>query len=238
MHHKIVKTPGRPEELHFGARPAIKTEGRSSGTTARKTMKKGLLVVFEGIDGAGKSTQARALVRKLRALGHDTAYFREPSRGRWGRELKRKAKTTGSLTPEEELALFQADRRDNVERNLKPALRRGRIVVLDRYYFSTIAYQGAKGIDRTRIRRMNERFAPRPDLVFVLDIGAAEGLARIANRKSKDLLFERELYLVRVRRTFRSFRGRGMIHVDARRGREEIRRLVLDTTLGLLKKRA
>jgi dTMP kinase len=201
-------------------------------------MKKGLLVVFEGIDGAGKSTQARALVRKLRALGQDAAYFREPSRGRWGRELKRKAKTTGSLTPEDELALFQADRRDNVERNLIPALRRGCVVVLDRYYFSTIAYQGAKGIDRVRIRRINERFAPRPDLVFILDIGAAEGLSRIARRKSKDLLFERESYLVRVRRTFRSFRGRGFIHVDARQEREDIRRLVLDATLRLLKKRA
>lgn len=206
--------------------------------SARKKVKKGLLVVFEGIDGSGKSTQARALVRKLRALGYDAPYFREPSRGRWGRELKRKAKTTGSLTPEDELTLFLADRRDNVERNLKPALRRGCVVVLDRYYFSTIAYQGAKGIDRTRIRRMNERFAPRPDLVFILDIGAAEGLSRIERRKSKDLLFERESYLVRVRRTFRSFRGRGIIHVDARRDREDIRRFVLEATRRLLKKRA
>jgi dTMP kinase len=202
-----------------------------------KALKKGILIVIEGIDGAGKSTQARALVRSLRARGYDPACFREPTLGRWGRELRRKAKDAGSLTPDEELALFLADRRDNVERNLEPALSRGRVVVLDRYYFSTIAYQGAKGIDRGRIRRMNERFAPRPDLVFILDIDAGAGLARIGHRKTKDLLFEREFYLRRVRRIFRGFRGRGIVHLDARRGRTEIGSLILETTLALLKKR-
>jgi dTMP kinase len=201
-------------------------------------MKRGFLAVIEGIDGAGKSTQARSLVRKLRSLGMEAAYFREPSRGRWGRELKRKAKTAGSLTPEEELELFQRDRRENVEKNLKPALSRGKVVVLDRYYFSTIAYQGAKGLDREKIRRMNRRFAPEPDLVFILDIGAGEGLSRIAGRKTKDALFEKKAYLRKVGRIFRGFRGRPFVHLDGRRSREDIRRLILEETLGRLKKAA
>ncbi|MBP1767772.1 MAG: thymidylate kinase, partial [Candidatus Aminicenantes bacterium] len=125
-------------------------------------LKKGLLIVFEGIDGSGKSTQARRLVRRLGALGYGVVSLREPTRGKWGRAIKRRAKTEGSLTPEEELDLFVKDRWENVRKNIKPALAAKKIAVLDRYYFSTIAYQGGKGIDPARIRRLNESFAVKP----------------------------------------------------------------------------
>lgn len=200
-------------------------------------LEKGVLIVIEGIDGAGKSTQAKSLLRKLRALGLEAVYFREPSRGKWGRELKRKAKETGSLTPGQELELFQKDRQENVEKNLKPALKKKKVVILDRYYFSTIAYQGAKGIDQARIRRMNEKFAPKPDFVFILDIEAGEGLARIADRKEKDVLFERESYLVKVGRIFRGFKGRRIIHIDARQGEKDITRQIYDQTMIDLKRK-
>jgi len=127
---------------------------------------KGFLIVFEGIDGAGKSTQAEILMKTLQEKGFSVVYFREPSEGKWGREIKMKAAHPDSLSPEEELELFLKDRKENVEKNLKPALRGKRIVLLDRYYFSTIAYQGAKGIDQERIKRMNEGFVVEPDLVF------------------------------------------------------------------------
>jgi dTMP kinase len=198
----------------------------------------GILIVIEGIDGAGKSTQARGLVRKLRARGFAASYFREPSRGRWGREIKRRAKVAGSLTPDQELDLFLQDRRDNVELNLAPALRRGEVVVLDRYYFSMIAYQGAKGLDPARIRRMNEKFAPRPDLVFILDIGPDAGLARISGRRTRDVLFERAGYLRKVRKIFRSFRGRAFVPVDARRDRRAIAAEILERSLRVLSRRA
>ena len=185
-------------------------------------MRKGLLVVFEGIDGTGKSTQARGLVRRLRARGLGAGYFREPTRGRWGREIKRLARIAGSLTPEEELELFLRDRREDVERNLLPALSEGLIVVLDRYYFSTIAYQGAKGLDPERIRRLNERFAPKPDLDFILDLSAARGLGRIQGRRTQDFLFEKERYLRRVRLIFNGFRGRRFVRLDAARDRREL----------------
>lgn len=193
--------------------------------------KKGWLIVLEGIDGSGKSTQARRLLAGLRRSGYDAVGFREPTRGRWGRLIREKARVPGSLSPEEELDLFVKDRRDDVERNLRPALAAGKVIVLDRYYFSTIAYQGAKGIDQARIRRMNERIAVKPDLVFVLDIGAAPGLERIHHRKRKDLLFERERYLRRVRTIFLSLRGRKFVHLDAARPprtiEEDIRARVL-----------
>ena len=186
----------------------------------------GLLIVLEGIDGSGKTTQARSLLRRLRSRGWEAVFFREPSRGKWGREIKRKAAKAGSLTPSEELDLFVKDRRENVEKNLKPALREGKVVVLDRYYFSTIAYQGAKGIDPRRIRRMNEAFAVKPDLVIILDIAAGEGLARIAGRKTRDELFEREDYLARVAKIFKNFRGPGILHLDGRGDRLSVGRAI------------
>jgi dTMP kinase len=193
-----------------------------------KVMRKrrGLLIVFEGNDGSGTSTQARSLLRRLRTRGFDAVLFREPTRGRWGREIRRKAVRADSLTPREEFDLFVKDRRDNVERNLKPALARGAVVVLDRYYFSTIAYQGAKGIDLEAIRRANEAFAIRPDLVIILDVPARAGLARIGGRRTRDELFEREDYLAKVRRIFLGFQGPRFLHLDGRADRRVIGRAV------------
>jgi len=188
----------------------------------KKSLKKGVLIVLEGIDGAGKSTQAELLAQRLRQEGYPVARFREPTRGKWGRHIKKKALEPDSLTPTEELDLFVKDRRENVRRNLRPALRAKKVVILDRYYFSTMAYQGAKGIDPGLVRRINEKFAPPADMVFVLDIGARRGLARIAGRKSRDKLFERERYLGRVRAIFRSLQGRKFVQVDASRPAAEV----------------
>jgi dTMP kinase len=197
---------------------------------------KGSLIVFEGIDGSGKSTQARRLLRRLRASGFEAVLFREPTSGKWGRKIKRMAKQAGSLTPEEELDLFVKDREENVRKNLRPALDAGKVVILDRYYFSTIAYQGAKGISTARIRRLNERFAVRPDLVFILDIVAGCGLDRIHHRKRKDLLFERRRYLARVRRIFCGFKGRMFVHLDAGLAKDELSDIITSRVLPLLKR--
>jgi len=195
---------------------------------------KGLLIVFEGIDGSGKTTQAKTLLRRLRAKGIAAVFFREPTGGRWGREIRRKALRRDSLTPGEELELFVKDRREDVAKNLRPALADGKVVVLDRYYFSTIAYQGAKGLDPARIRRMNETFAPKPDLVFILDIEAGTGLSRIGDRKRKEELFEREDYLDKVRELFKGFRGRKIIHIDGTGDRKTTSAVILKKVLQVL----
>jgi dTMP kinase len=196
-------------------------------------LKKGALIVLDGIDGTGKTTQAKRLLVTLLKRGVDAVYFREPSDSRWGLAIKKKAVIVDSLTPEEELDLFQRDRKENVEKNLKPALRERKVVVLDRYYFSTIAYQGARGIDPETIRRKNESFAMKPDLVFILDIAPQTGLDRIArSREILDKHFEREDYLVKVREIFRGFEGGNIHHIDASRPEEDIskdiEKIVLD----------
>lgn len=197
-------------------------------------MQKGILIVFEGIDGSGKSTQAKILLERLKEEDFDAVYFREPSKGKWGRKIKKKALHPDSLSPEEELDLFQKDRRENVEQNLKPALKKKKIVILDRYYYSNIAYQGAKGIDEKLIRRMNEEFAVEPDLVFIFDIDPKKGLERIENRKKKDKLFEREDYLVKVREIFRSFKGEKFVHIDALKSKEEISKEIQEIALPII----
>lgn len=196
---------------------------------------KGLLVVFEGIDGGGKSTQAQMLSERLHLRGLETVYFMEPSQGKWGRKIKDLALLADAITPQEELELFQKDRQENVKKNLKPALAQNKIIILDRYYFSTIAYQGAKGIDTQKIREMNEKFVIKPDLVFILDVEADCGLERIKDRKQKDLLFERESYLVRVRAIFNQLEGDNIWHIDARRSREDIADEIEDKVIEHLK---
>lgn len=195
-------------------------------------LRKGVLIVFEGIDGAGKSTQAHLLLKELNSKRIEAIYLREPSDSKWGRQIKEKALQAGSLTPEEELLLFQKDRKENVRNNIKPALQKKNVVILDRYYYSTIAYQGAKGISEQRIREMNESFVVQPDLVFILDIDEKKGLKRISNRKKKDMLFESPEYLENVRRRFKSFNGDNIIHVDATMPVAEIgmkiKRIVID----------
>ena len=195
-------------------------------------LKKGVLIVLDGIDGTGKTTQAMRLLVALRNKGWDAVYFREPSDSKWGLAIKSKAAVAGSLTPEEELDLFQKDRRENVAKNIEPALRKNKVIVLDRYYFSTIAYQGARGLDPEMIREQNESFAPNPDLVFILDVSPQSGLARIAKSREKmDLHFEREDYLAEVRSIFRSFEGENFHHIDASRAEDviyrEIEKIVL-----------
>jgi len=200
-----------------------------------KLQEKGILIVFEGIDGSGKTTQARILLRKLKRKGLDAVYFQEPSRGKWGRLIKVKAVLPDSLSPLEELDLFQKDRQENVEKNLKPALEQRKLVILDRYYFSTMAYQGARGIDPARIRRENERFAVKPNLVFILDVQANKGLERIQSRKRKDRLFEKEDYLAKVREIFRGIKGNNIIHINGMRPREEISREIEEIVFDYLR---
>lgn len=185
-------------------------------------LEKGILIVFEGIDGGGKTSQAERLLEILVEKGFDAVYFREPSDSRWGRIIREKAVQNDSLTPDEELDLFQKDRRENVEKNLKPALASRRVVILDRYYFSTMAYQGAKGLDPDLIRETNESFALPPDLVFILDVDPGEGLKRTEGRKQRDLLFEREDYLAKVRDIFQGLQGDEFFHLDALRPMEDV----------------
>ena len=169
-------------------------------------MSQGLFIVIEGIDGTGKSTQSKRLAEWFRSRGREVVLSREPTDGPWGKKLRESA-TTGRLSAEEELECFLNDRREHVEMSIKPALAEGKVVILDRYYFSTMAYQGARGFDPSEIRRRNEAFAPQPDLLLILDLSVESAHGRIGARGDTANEFEQRDTLSRCREIFLSLRN-------------------------------
>lgn len=175
-------------------------------------MAKGFFIVIEGIDGTGKSTQVRRLGEWLASTGREVVVSREPTDGPWGSKLRESA-ASGRLSPEDELRYFLNDRREHVAEKIAPALAAGKVVILDRYYFSTMAYQGARGFDPSEIRRMNEAFAPVPDLLLILDLDVDVAHARIGSRGDSTNEFEKRESLERCREIFLSLKDEPFVRV-------------------------
>lgn len=174
----------------------------------------GLLVAIEGIDGAGKTTQAELLERFLFRLGLEVVRTKEPTTGPWGMKV-RNSKFTARLSEAEELECFINDRREHVEQLVRPAMARGAAVIIDRYYYSTVAYQGARGLDPKALLARNRQFAPRPHLVALLDIEPSRGLQRIHTRGQGQDLFESLDALTRCREIFSSLDEPHIAPIDA-----------------------
>ncbi|GAB1479802.1 dTMP kinase [Paracoccaceae bacterium] len=154
----------------------------------------GLFLSFEGIDGSGKSTQARLLAEALRGQNREVVLTREPG-GSPGAEEIRRLVLEGAAdrwSTETELLLFTAARRDHLEKTIRPALARGAVVICDRFADSTRIYQGlTRGDLRETVDRLHAlMIGTEPDLTFLIDIDATEGLARATARPGKELRFE------------------------------------------------
>lgn len=154
----------------------------------------GLFLSFEGIDGSGKSTQARLLAETLRAEGHEVVLTREPG-GSPGAEEIRRLVLEGEAarwSAETELLLFTAARRDHLERTIRPALTRGALVICDRFVDSTRVYQGVtRGDLRTHVDSLHHMMiGTDPDVTLLIDIDPDEGLARATARAGSELRFE------------------------------------------------
>jgi dTMP kinase len=161
------------------------SEARAQIYVARE---RGSFVTLEGGEGAGKSTQTGHLLRNLRNAGIEAIDTREPG-GSPGAEILRKVLLLGNvarLGPAAEAILFAAARVDHIDNRIEPALAAGIFVVCDRFADSTRAYQGTRGQLDPRFLRALERVTlgdVRPDLTLILDLPAAEGLARAAARR-------------------------------------------------------
>ena len=186
----------------------------------------GSLIVFEGIDGTGKSTQIELLAKALQDRGEVVVVSREPTNGPYGQKL-RASMSEGRLSPEEELALFHDDRRDHVEHLILPALAAGKVVILDRYYFSTMAYQGSRGFDPQKIREENESFAPVPHHLFLLELPVEIALERIGGRDGSGNTFEQEENLRSCDTIFKTLSGNYVHRVDANQTPESMHRDIL-----------
>ena len=120
------------------------------------------------------------------------------------------------VAAEEELALFLEQRRLHVRERIAPALARGAVVVSDRYFLSTVAYHGARGLDPARLLATSEAEFPVPDLVLLLELATAQGLARVAARGgTAEPAFERADFLARVREIFDAIDRPYLARVDA-----------------------
>jgi dTMP kinase len=154
----------------------------------------GLFLSFEGIDGSGKSTQARRLADRLRAEGHAVTLTREPG-GSPGAEEIRRLVLEGAVdrwSAETEILLFTAARRDHLEKTIRPALLRGEIVLTDRFADSTRIFQGITRGDLTEtVNRLHAlMIGVEPDLTLLFDLDPAQGLARATARAGAELRFE------------------------------------------------
>ncbi len=160
-----------------------------------------MFVVFEGIDGSGKTTLSRLLVQFLNSRGVKAVWTKEP----YAEETKRLL-TWGVLNPWGETFLLLSDRNRHVREFVKPKLEEGYAVVSDRYYFSTLAYQGyGKGLPLRTLKSLNSKVIEglEPDLVFLLDVEPRRALERIdKSRTSRVESFEEEKLLERVRRGY------------------------------------
>lgn len=172
-----------------------------------------MLIVFEGIDGAGKSTQASLLADKLKKNGFSVILTSEPTDGPLGQKI-RQLKTR--LTPLEEMKLFTEDRKGHVRDVILPALKEGKIVVCDRYLYSSAAYQGALGIDPFAIMETNLEFAPRPDITFFLDLSIENAFNRIIQNRGAPLSpYETRGNLKKVREIYFIIRDSSFVDVNA-----------------------
>ena len=189
---------------------------------------RGKLIVFEGLDASGKSTQARLLAHRLGGTGLDVVSTREPG----GTPIAESMRTVllekrhHALLPISELLLFMVSRAQNTHEVILPALRAGRTVVASRYRLSSLAYQGyGRGIDLDLIRRLNEEATSgtRADVTFVIDVPAEYTLRRKADRGDRIEVESAEFHQ-RVRRGFLELtEGDPTVHVlDGTRSIEEI----------------
>lgn len=173
------------------------------------------LIVFEGIDGSGKTSLSRMFHERLLAGGTHATWLREPTDSPLGRRIRRLAQDKDAISITEELELFIADRRWDVATNILPALRSETTVVMDRYYYSNACYQGARGLDMESILRANRGFAPEPGIVFIIDVEVERALARInLSREGVARLFEKKDFLEKVRANYLELRGPNLVRID------------------------
>ena len=204
-------------------------------------MKRGLFITFEGLEGCGKTTQAKMLFNFLTKQKIPTIYTKEPGGTKIGDKIRKillDQKNDG-MDYKTEMLLFLASRAENVRLIILPALEKGKVVISDRFYDSTTAYQGyGRGIDLKIIEHLNSLVVGKavPDLTFILDIDPYEGLRRSTSfGNSHEMRFEEEfinkktiegkLFLERVRHGYYQLSQEETSRIkiiDANRNKEDI----------------
>lgn len=193
-------------------------------------MKKGLFIVFEGIDGSGKGTHAKLLLKWLIKNNYEAVLTTEPTDSDIGKLLREKLQT-GGLDARSEALLFAADRVQH-DRYISYETQCGRIVISDRYVHSSIAYQGARGLDIEWIKTINDS-ALRPDILILLDIDPELAIERVNRRSKKGDYFEELEFLKKVRA---GYLDQGALVVDSSAKIEKVHEEIVRITSNILRK--
>ncbi len=182
----------------------------------------GKLVSIEGIDGCGKTTHVRLLAGWLRSRGHKVVVTDEPTDGMIGRIIKRELRGELKLSVAAEALQFAADRVQHIAELIRPELKAGKIVITERYFYSSLAYQSARGLSMSWVENIN-RAAIKPNLAILIDLPAEAALRRIKRSRKLDK-FEMDLQLQRrVRANYlRIARLKGLKVVDGVRPVDEV----------------
>jgi dTMP kinase len=187
------------------------------------TIQRPLFIVFEGIDGSGKSTQCDILYRHIVSLGFPAVRLAEPTDGQWGRKIRAMLKEKEMAPADEQMRLFILDRQEDAEKNITPALEENKIIVMDRYYYSNAAYQGAAGMAPDAIIAENRKMEfPEPDRVYFVDLPPDRAMRRVTIRGEAREVFEKESFLRKVRDNFLSIADERFLVVDGTKSIEEI----------------
>ncbi|MGQ4892289.1 MAG: dTMP kinase [Candidatus Njordarchaeia archaeon] len=185
---------------------------------------RGLIIAIEGLDGSGKTTQARKLKEFLASQGFNVVLLKEPTDGEIGQKIRRILNSGDEPDQWKMVELYAEDRRENVEKNIIPHLKKGDIVILDRYVVSSLAYQSVGGPGFGEILEKN-RFAPPPDIIIILDISEDEAVGRLKTAGKNIDSFEKKEFLKKVKekyfklvdeiKRFRGWENTEIIVVDA-----------------------
>lgn len=195
-------------------------------------MSPGLFVVFEGVDGGGKSTQIAMLGDFFKSNGYDVEHHVEPTYEVIGQLIWDYMNGKDrSFSPETEALLFAADRIEH-GKNIKKALKAGKVVISDRYMHSSLAYQGAAGADPQWMQNLN-RHALKPDLVVLLDIDPDKSLQRVSDRAKT--VFEKNEYLKKVRAEYLRYAEMGeLVVINATQSIEKVHKEIVEQVKVLL----
>jgi dTMP kinase len=196
--------------------------------------KRGVFICIEGIDASGKTTQAKILVKQLCRRGVDAMYTTEPSKGKVGKFIRRHVLDREKRIPIVlEALLFAADRVDHLGNEVKPALEKGKIVVCDRYLYSSLAYQGAAGLSLNWIQCINQ-FALVPDLAIFLDVSPQIVLKRLKRKKT---VMETNANLQKVREVYLKMAKEGkMTALQGNKPVKEVAKDILKVVLDFLER--
>lgn len=188
---------------------------------AKATKDKGKFIVFEGIDGAGSTTQADLLFEYFRSKGKKVVKTCEPTDGPIGKLIRKALRGEVKFSWEALQLMYSADRADHLDKLIGPSIKLGKTVISDRYYFSTYAY-GELNLDRKWLRGLSPNF-PMPDVTFLVDVPVSMAMDRIKTSRGKKELFEKQKFLEKVRKNYldlaKEFK---FVVLDGTRKKEEI----------------